>query len=101
MEESTVLASCALSNISSNKNVLQAAPLILTPGDLNSNHLSLYIQFECVDIKESGTADNEVADNTNDYCSVTTALKKKTNHFPPLKTDTAGKGDIKQYNALH
>ena len=62
--------------------------------------MSLYIQYECADIKELGTADNEVADSTNDYCSVMTALMKKTNHFQALKTDNAGKGNIKQYNAL-
>ena len=100
VDESKLLVSSALSNTLPEKRTLQPTPLLITPSDLKSNHLSLYIQFECVENQEteSEACENEVVDNTDKYCSVTTALMQKANHYPSVKIDNSGKNNIQPSN---
>ena len=103
IDESKLLVSSALSNTPPEKRTLQPTPLLITPSDLKSNHLSLYIyNLSVLKIRgtESEACENEVVDNTDKCRSVTTALMQKANHYPSVKIDSSGKNNTQQDNTL-
>ena len=96
------MASSSLFNSPPTKNILPT-PLIITPWDLKTNHQSLYVQFESVEIHVESEEDSNTG-NTDSHlstaCPITSALMNKQNHFPSLKTDNSGKKNIMQYNTI-
>ena len=98
-DETKLVASSSFCGSPPTKNNLQPTPLTLTPGQLKSNHQSLYVHFECTDKSKEGNSNvsNDKSQEST-LCSIATALMNKQNHFPSHKTDNCGKKNIQQYN---
>ena len=101
VNETKLVASTCSSKIPPPKSSLQPTPLTLTPSDLKE-HIGLYIQYECTEIIVENNSQNDTVIETvvsvQPRCSVTEALMKKFDHYPPIISSNGGKGQ--QYNAF-